>query len=53
MLAQKSRQARKEAIVAFMNFKMKSGQVVKDHMIKVIGHLNEVKINGAEFNKVT
>ena len=53
MFAEKSRQERKEAIVAFMNLKMKPGQIAKDYMIKVIGHISEAKINGVEINKET
>ena len=53
MLAEKSRQARKEATTTFMNLKMKPDQSIKDHMIKVIRHLNEVEINGVKIDKET
>ena len=51
LFAKKSRKIRRETIVAFMNLKMKFGQVVKDHMIEIIGHFNEAKINGAKIDK--
>lgn len=53
MFFENSRQVRREEIVAFMNLKMKLGQVIKDHMITFIGHLSEVEIKGAQINKET
>ena len=43
MFAKKLKQARREATTPFMNLKMN----LNDHIIKVIGHLNEAEINGA------
>lgn len=40
MFIEKSRQTRKEAIVTFMNLKIKPTQNIKDHIIKVIKYLN-------------
>jgi hypothetical protein len=40
MFAMRSRSTKREAVTAFMNLRMKPGQAVKDHMMKVIAHLN-------------
>ena len=42
IFVKKSRQARREVTTISINHKMKPGQSVKDHMIEVIGHLNEI-----------
>ena len=39
MFVEKSRQAKREVTIVFMNLKIKPNQAIKDHMIKVIGHL--------------
>ncbi|KAK0586243.1 hypothetical protein LWI29_003477 [Acer saccharum] len=36
-----------------MNLRMKPGQAVKDHMIKVIAHLNIAELNGTEIDSET
>ncbi|KAK0574722.1 hypothetical protein LWI29_028097 [Acer saccharum] len=48
MFAMKSRTTKREAVTAFMNLRMKPGQAVKDHMMKVIAHLNIAELHGAE-----
>ena len=50
MFFMRSRLTKKEAVTAFMNLRMKPGQVVKDHMMKVIGHLNIAELNGVEID---
>ncbi|KAL5764701.1 hypothetical protein ACOSQ2_017295 [Xanthoceras sorbifolium] len=48
MFAMRSRTTKREEVIAFMNLRMKPGQAVKDHMMKVIAHLNIVELNGVE-----
>ena len=53
MFAMRSRSTKREAVTAFMNLRMKPGQAVKDHMMKVIAHLNIAELNGAEIDGET
>ncbi|KAI9169007.1 hypothetical protein LWI28_005411 [Acer negundo] len=53
MFAMKSRTTKREAVTAFMNLMMKPGQAVKDHMMKVIAHLNIAELHGAEIDGET
>ncbi|KAK0607649.1 hypothetical protein LWI29_018134 [Acer saccharum] len=53
MFAMKSRTTKREALTAFMNLRMKPGQAVKDHMMKVIAHLNIAELHGAEIDGET
>ena len=53
MFALRSRSTKREAVTAFMNLRMKPGQVVKDQMMKVIAHLNIVELNGVEIDGET
>ncbi|KAK1571102.1 hypothetical protein Q3G72_011942 [Acer saccharum] len=53
MFAMKSRTTKREAVTAFMNLWMKPGQAVKDHMKKVIAHLNIAELYGAEIDGET
>ncbi|KAK0593750.1 hypothetical protein LWI29_016754 [Acer saccharum] len=53
MFAIKSRTTKREAVTAFMNLRMKPGQAVKDHMMKVIAHLNIAELHGAEIDGET
>ena len=49
----RSRTTKREAVTAFMNLRMKPGQAVKDHMMKVRAHLNIAELNGVEINGET
>ncbi|KAK0580852.1 hypothetical protein LWI29_007090 [Acer saccharum] len=53
MFAMKSRTTKREAVTAFMNLRMKPGQAVKDHMMKVIAHLNIAELHGVEIDGET
>ncbi|KAL5749433.1 hypothetical protein ACOSP7_024036 [Xanthoceras sorbifolium] len=53
MFAMRSKTTKREAVTAFINLKMKLGQAVKDHMMKVIAHLNIAELNGVEINGET
>ncbi|KAI9196559.1 hypothetical protein LWI28_024982 [Acer negundo] len=53
MMSMRSRTTKREAVTAFMNLRMKLGQAVKDHMMKVIAHLNIAELNGAEIDGET
>ncbi|KAI9164686.1 hypothetical protein LWI28_000301 [Acer negundo] len=53
MFAMKSRTTKREAVTAFMNLRMKPRQAVKDHMMKVIAHLNIAELHGAEIDGET
>ena len=50
MFAMRSKATMREAVTTFMNLKMKPGQFVKDHMMKVIAHINIAELNGVEIN---
>ena len=49
----RSKMTKREAMTAFMNLRMKPRQVLKDHMMKVIAHLNIAELNGAEIDGET
>ena len=53
MFAMRSRTAKREAVTTFMNLRMKLGQAVKDHMMKVRAHLNIAELNGVEIDGET
>ncbi|KAI9154317.1 hypothetical protein LWI28_024343 [Acer negundo] len=53
MFAMRFRTTKREAVTAFMNLRMKPGQAVKDHMMKVIAHLNIAELNGVEIDGET
>ena len=48
-----SEQSRYEAIRAVMNSKMKNDSFVREHILKMINHFNEAKINGASIDEKT
>ena len=50
MFAWLGRHVRFEASSAFINLRQKKGQTVREHMMKVIAYLNELKILGAEID---
>ncbi|KAL5555758.1 hypothetical protein UlMin_037994 [Ulmus minor] len=45
--------SRHEVVKAVMNAKMKEGTSVRQHVLKIISHINEVEINGAHINEAT
>ena len=45
-----NRTGRQEAMRALLNTKMAEGTPVQDHVLKMIAHLNELEILGAEIN---
>ena len=53
MFGDQSRASRQEVMRALLNTKMVEGNPVKDHVLKIIGHLNELEILGAEINEET
>ncbi|KAL6327213.1 hypothetical protein AAG906_015252 [Vitis piasezkii] len=53
MFGRPSEQARHEAVKAVMNSKMKNGSSVREHVLKMIYHFNEAKINGAKIDEKT
>ncbi len=53
MFGDQGRQARQAAVRNFMNCRMKAGTPVRDHMMLIIGHLNEMEIMGAEIDGET
>ncbi|WKA05320.1 hypothetical protein VitviT2T_023294 [Vitis vinifera] len=53
MFGRPSEQARHEAVKAVMNSKMKNGSSVREHVLKMIHHFNEVEINGAKIDEKT
>ncbi|KAL5857343.1 hypothetical protein ACOSQ3_004801 [Xanthoceras sorbifolium] len=53
MFTMRSKTTKREAMTAFMNLRMKPGQAVKDHMMKVIAHLNIIELNGVEIDSET
>ncbi|KAL5773659.1 hypothetical protein ACOSQ2_013583 [Xanthoceras sorbifolium] len=48
-----SRMTKREVVTTFLNLRMKPGQVVKDHLMKVIVHLNIAELNSAEIDSET
>ncbi|RVW82191.1 Retrovirus-related Pol polyprotein from transposon TNT 1-94 [Vitis vinifera] len=53
MFGRPSKQGRHEAVKAVMNSKMKNGSSVREHVLKMIHHFNEAKINGAKIDEKT
>ncbi|KAL5833326.1 hypothetical protein ACOSQ3_017000 [Xanthoceras sorbifolium] len=53
MFAMRSWTTNREVVTAFMNLRMKPRQTVKDHMMKVVAHLNITEPNGAEIDGKT
>ncbi|KAL5787753.1 hypothetical protein ACOSP7_004702 [Xanthoceras sorbifolium] len=54
MFAMRSKMTKREALTAFMNLRMKPGQSVNDHMMKVIvAHLNIAELNDADIDGET
>ena len=53
MFGGQSRAARQVAMKALMNTNMAEGTPVRDHVLKMIGHLNELEILGAEIDGET
>ena len=53
MFGQPSSKSRQDAIKAVMNNRMKPGTSVRAHVLTMISHLHEAKINGAVIDKVT
>ncbi|KAK0607181.1 hypothetical protein LWI29_010824 [Acer saccharum] len=53
LFAMKSRTTKREAVTTFMNLRMKPGHAVKDHMMKVIAHLNIAELHGVEIDGET
>ena len=50
MFGEQNRAARQVAIRALLNTKMVKGTPVRDHVLKMIAHLNELQILGAEID---
>ena len=53
MFGGQSRAARQVAMKALMNTNMAEGTLVRDHVLKMIGYLNELEILGAEIDGET
>jgi len=53
MFGSQGRQAKQAAVRNFMNCRMKSGTPVRDHMLLIISHLNEMELMGAEIDGET
>ena len=53
LFGHQSRAARQFAIKCLMNIKMAEGTPVRDHVLKMMGHLNEMEILGAEIDGET
>ena len=53
MCRDQSRAGRQEAMRALLNTKMSEGTPVQDHFLKMIAHLNELEILGAEIDGET
>ncbi|KAK0585083.1 hypothetical protein LWI29_023200 [Acer saccharum] len=52
MFAVRSRSTKREVVTTFMNLRMKPGQAMKDHMMKV-AHFNIAELNSAEIDGET
>ena len=50
MFGDQNRAGRQVAIKALLNTKMAEGTLVRDHVLKMITHLNELEILGAEID---
>ncbi|XP_024027517.1 uncharacterized protein LOC112093412 [Morus notabilis] len=53
MFGRPSDSARHAAVKAVMNDRMKNGSSVREHMLKMINHLNEAEINGSHIDEKT
>ena len=53
MFGRPSEQQRHEAVKAVMNGKMKRGVPVREHVIKMVSHINETEANGAVIDEAT
>ena len=53
MFGSQGRQAKQAAVRNFMNCRMKPGTPVRDHMLLIISHLNEMEVMGAEIDGET
>ena len=53
MLGEQSRAAKQVAMKALLNTKMTEGTLIQDHAPKMIAHLNELEILGAEIDGET
>ena len=53
MFGEQSRAARQVAMKALLNTKMAEGTPIQDHVLKMISHLNELEILGAEIDGET
>ena len=53
MFREQSRAARQVAMKALLNTKMAEGTPVQDHVLKMISHLNELEVLGAEVDGET
>ena len=53
MFREQSRAARQVAMKALINTKMAEGTPIQDHVLKMISHLNELEILGAEVDGET
>ena len=50
MFGEQNRAARQVAMRAFLNIKMAEGTPVRNHVLKMIAHLNELEILGAKID---
>ena len=53
MFRKPSNQSRHEAVKAIMNAKMKVGSSVREHVLKMISHINEAELHGATIDEAT
>ena len=53
MFGDLDRAGRQEAMRALLNTKMAEGTPIQDHVLKMIDHLNELEILGAEIDGET
>ena len=53
MFGRPSEQSRHEAVKALMNTRMKNGTSVREHTLKMIEHINEAEIHGANIDEAT
>ena len=50
MFGEQNRAGRQVAMRAFLNTKIAEGTLVRDHVLKMFSHLNELEILGAEID---
>ena len=53
MFGDQNRAGRQVAMKALLNTKMAEGTPIRDHVLKMIAHMNELEIFGAEINGET